>query len=117
MQLGQMKRLGKIVVSSLFQSDDLIIHGVAGRDNDDIALFVFGPDQVQQVDAIAVRQADVQQDTIVLEKAQLLAGGFQGAAELSDIAFLYEEVVDITGKFLMIFNYQYLHDTKLGGFI
>jgi hypothetical protein len=78
---------------------------------------MFGPDQVQQVDAIAVRQADVQQDAVILEKAQLLTGSFQGAAELADIALLYEEVVDITGKFLMVFNYQYLHDTKLGGFI
>jgi len=115
-ELGEMEGFCQIVVGAVLQADDLIVEGVAGGNDEDIALFVFGPDLLQQVDPVAIRQADVQQDTVILKKAQLFTGNLQVAGQLADIAFFGQEVVDVTGQLLVIFYDQDFHDVKLGGF-
>ena len=116
MQLGEMEGFCQVIVGAILQSDDLIVKGVAGGYDEDIALFVFCPDKVQQVDAVAIRQTDVQQDTVILKKTQLFTGSLQVAGQLADIAFFGQEVVDVTGQLLVIFYDQHFHSVKLGGF-
>src|SRR5450432_2500761 len=113
MQLGQVERLGKIVIRSFFQPDDLIVKRILRGNDQDIALFVLRPDIVEQADAVAVRQADIQQDAIILEQGELFSCRLQRVATFTDIAFRGEEIVDIPGQFEMIFYDQYLHDAKL----
>src|SRR6267142_2391097 len=68
MQFGQMKGLRDIIIGSLFQPDDLIIQRVPGGNDQDIALLVLAADKIQQHNAAAIRQPDIEQDTIILKK-------------------------------------------------
>src|ERR1700759_3375272 len=71
------------------------------------------PDRVQQTDAIPIRQPDIQQDAVILEQAQFLLCRLQRIAQLTDISLPRQEVVDIPGQLLMIFDDKDLHGAKI----
>ena len=54
-ELGQMEGFRKIVVRSLFQSQDLVLDGVAGRDDDDAFPLLLLLEHFQQRQAVPVR--------------------------------------------------------------
>lgn len=112
-ELGQVEGFCDVVVGAVLQANDLIVQGILCGNDEDVAVFVFGADQVEELQAVAVRKADVEEDTVILEKAQLFAGQLHGAGKFAYVTFAGEKIVDIAGQLLVVFDDQYLHGVKV----
>mgnify|MGYP007045833446 CR=1 FL=1 len=60
-----MEGFREIVVCSLFQPQDFVLDGVAGRDDDDALTLLLFLEHLQQLQTVPIWQHDVEQDTVV----------------------------------------------------
>ncbi|MCY1240786.1 hypothetical protein D9M72_536500 [compost metagenome] len=96
-QLGQRKRLGKIVVGTQFQPIDFIVE-FAPRRNHNHGHFRFCfPHAFQYVESASVGQAQVQQHGIVLVDFCFFQSAFAGSSPFADVAALGKIIDQFNG--------------------
>ena len=112
-QFRQVERLGKVVVGAEFQPLDLVVEGIAGR-NDDHRSRAATPLQLfEQPQAAAAGQHDVQQDAVVVVCGDLVERRGVIGGLLDDVLLPGQRPDHDLPQGGFVFNNEYLHNTLL----
>jgi hypothetical protein len=69
-----MEGLGQVVVGAQVQAQYLVIQGIAGGDDEHAVGFIIGFQLFKNVQAIAMREVDIQDDTSIIIEMDLFQG-------------------------------------------
>ena len=108
-----MERLGQVVVGPEFQSFDLVVQRVAGRDDDDPGAAAPLFQLFEQPQSAAAGQHDVQQDAVVVVCGDLVEGRGIVGGLLDDILFPDQRPDHDLPQGGFVFDNQYFHNLSL----
>ncbi len=112
-EFGQVERLGQIVVGPEFQSFDLVVQRVAGRDDDDPGAAAPLLQLFEQPQSAAAGQHDVQQDAVVVVCGDLVEGRGIVGGLLDDVLFPDQRPDHDLPQGGFVFDNQYFHNLSL----
>jgi len=112
-EFGQVERLGQIVVGPEFQSLDLVVQRVAGRDDDDPGPAAALLQLFEQPQSAAAGQHDVQQDAVVVVCGDLVEGRGIVGGLLDDVLFPDQRPDHDLPQGGFVFDNQYFHNLSL----
>ena len=108
-QLRQMERLRQVIVGTQVKPRHLVLDGVLGRDDDDILLLPHLLQLLQHSQPVAVRQHDVQQDTVIVVRADFHHGSPEVGSTLHDISFFLQRTLHQFAQGGFVFNDEQFH--------
>jgi len=108
-QLRERERLHEVIVGAELQALDAVLHRIARGEEEHGHLLPALPDGRDHRPAVAAGEHDVQHDQIIgagLEEAEafIAAGG-----GVDDVAMLGHALLEVGGRFRVVFDDQYLH--------
>ena len=109
LELGQVKRLAKIVVRAHVEHLHAIWHGVASRDDDDGHRGASRAQAPEHFDTVDPRQPDIQKDQVVGYREQRVVGFLAAVCHIYDMRRLGERQRNGLGQHAVVFNQQYMH--------
>src|SRR5690606_10959793 len=108
-EFRKVERLRQVVIGTKLQAFKLVVQGILGRNDDHILALLLGFQRPEEIEAIAVRQADIEQDAVVIVERDLLHSGLEIGRKLHNILFLAQELGDVIAQSFFVFNNKQLH--------
>src|SRR6267142_1617968 len=98
--------LGDVVHGAVFERGTSHVDRAVGRNQNDRQLWIAAVNLFQDVEAVAVRQADVQQQKIERVLFELCEAGFAGLCAGDAVAFALQKDFEAFADFRFVINYK-----------
>ena len=114
-QLVELERLRQVVVGPGVETPDHVLDGVSGGEHEDRGVPALPPQLHGDLEAVLLRQDDVQQDDVVVVHVGQHGGLVAVGGDVHHVALLPQALLDESRDFAVVFHHEDFHGSESRG--